>query len=93
MIEWILIAIGVIIILLFFVARRKGFREPERRENSRRFFQMGLIWIVIAVIINGLVHPETFFDDIVSGDATLLNMGLIFFIAGLIGMGIEKYKK
>jgi len=87
------IAILVLALVVFLVWRRTGSPRELTKKSARWFLAVGLLYMVIAVAVTALVHGiELLLNDVVNMDLTLFNLGLIFFIIGLVGLLMEKFR-
>ena len=83
-IELAIIGIIVIVIGIIFTIYRTRKKPKKDFITSTTFLVMGVIWVIVGLIYSVVRETDIF-------EIGLFNLGLIFALAGLIGLIIEKY--
>jgi amino acid transporter len=81
---WVIAAVVGLAVIGFAVFRLR--KRQETRASGRQFLGMGIVWLLIGLAYS-LWRGDNLFD------IGLFNLGLIFTIAGLFQLAIEKYKR
>jgi hypothetical protein len=90
--------IAITIVVLAFVVvliwkRAGGTRGAIPKKSAPWFLAVGLLYMLIAVLVTGLLHGiEAVLNDLMNMDLTLFNLGLLLFIIGLVAMIVAKLK-
>jgi heme A synthase len=89
--------IAITIVVLAFVVvliwKRAGSPRELSKKSARWFLAAGLLYMLIAVLVTGLLHGiEAVLNDLMNMDLTLFNLGLLLFIIGLGGTLLEKLR-
>ena len=89
--------IAITIVVLAFVVvliwRRAGSFEAIPKKSAKWFLAVGLLYMLIAVVVTGLLHgAESVMNDLMNLDLTLFNLGALLFIIGLGGLLIERLR-
>jgi multisubunit Na+/H+ antiporter MnhB subunit len=81
---WVIAAVVGLAVIGFAVFRLR--KKQETRVSGKQFLVMGIIWLLFGLAYS-LWRGDNLFD------IGLFNLGLIFSIAGLFQLAIERYKR
>lgn len=87
------ITILVLALVVFLIWRRTDSFGAITKKSAKWFLAVGLLYMLIAVVVTGLVHgTESLLNDLMKMDLTLFNLGVLLFIIGLVGLLVERFR-